>query len=227
MHSNRPLLDALSATERTRLLDRAVARRLARGESLCLAGSQSRRAHLLTSGIVKMVARGSEGQTTIVCLAGSGEVLGEISALDGRPQPLDVIAATRCEVLGIDADLLLDVVRRNPEVALVIGRALARRFRWLSDAALERSTSTVPGRLAGRLLDLADLMGRRSEGAIEVDLPLAQDDLGRLSGMCRESACKALRSFKNEGLLDYRGRRVRILRPDALERIRCAGRSRA
>jgi CRP-like cAMP-binding protein len=53
---------------------------------------------------------------------------------------------------------------------------------------------------------------------------VAQGDLGRLAGISRESTCKALRSFQSQGLLDYRGRRLRILRPDVLERIRCTGR---
>ena len=98
----------------------------------------------------------------------------------------------------------------------------------MSDTAVERTSSEVPARLAGRLLDLADLLGTVRQGAVEMELPLAQGDLGRLAGMCRESACKTLRRFKSQGLLDYRGRRLRILRPDALERwsSRCKHRSR-
>jgi CRP-like cAMP-binding protein len=98
-------------------------------------------------------------------------------------------------------------------------------MRWLYATTLERTSSEVPARLAGRLLDLGDLLGRIHQGALEIDLPVAQGDLGRLAGISRESTCKALRSFKSQGLLDYRGRRLRILRPDALERIRCAGRA--
>jgi CRP-like cAMP-binding protein len=127
-------------------------------------------------------------------------------------------------VLGIDADMFVQMLSRSPSGALELARAMAQRTRWLCDAALERSTATVPARLAGRLLDLADLLGRVDRGAIEMELPLAQEDLGSLAGMCRESACKTLRTFKRQGLLDYRGRRLRILRPDALERIRCSGR---
>jgi CRP-like cAMP-binding protein len=175
--------------------------------------------------VIKLLARSGEGHATILCLARPGDVLGEISALDGGPQPHDAIAATRCVVLGLDTDLLLEVLGRDPAAGLAVARAMARRMRWLCEATLERSTGTVPARLAGRLLDLGALLGRSHGEAIDIDLPLAQEDLGRLAGMCRESTCKALRSFKRDGLLDYRGRRLRILRPDALERIRCQGRA--
>jgi CRP-like cAMP-binding protein len=226
MRSNPSLLDALDAPARARLLERGVTRTLARGETLCLAGDRAHRAHVLLAGIVKMVARGLEGQTTIVWLARPEELLGEISLLDEEPQPLDLVAATRCVVLGVEGSVLSDALRASPAASLVVARTLARRFRWLCGSALERSTGTVPARLAGRLLDLAELLGSLQGSTIELELPLAQEELGGLAGMCRESACKALRTFKSEGLLDYRGRRLRILRPDALDRIRCAGRSR-
>ncbi|CAN5727168.1 Crp/Fnr family transcriptional regulator [soil metagenome] len=219
-----PLLDSLDASDRARLLERAVARRLPRGNTLYFTGDRTRRAHLLVSGVVKLVARSGEGHVTILCLACRGELIGEIAAIDGWPQPLDAIAATPCEVLGLDADALVETLRRNPDALLELARAMAQRTRWLCEAALERSTATVPARLAGRLLDLADLLGRVHDGAVVMDLPLAQDDLARLAGMCRESACKTLRTFKRDGLVDYKGRRLRILRPDALERIRCGGR---
>jgi CRP-like cAMP-binding protein len=73
-------------------------------------------------------------------------------------------------------------------------------------------------------LDLAELLGRQRGDAIDVDLPFPQRDLGGLAGMCRESACKTLSRWKSEGTVDYQGRRLRILRPDVLYRIRCAGR---
>jgi CRP-like cAMP-binding protein len=223
MRQSSSILDSLTASDRAALLDRAVPRKLARGACLYVSGERARRAHLLTSGVIKLTARTSEGNTTILCLALAGEIVGDLATVDGLPQPLDAVAATDCEVLGVDAGLLIEVLGRSPVATLELARLLARRARWICDTATERSASAVPARLAGRLLDLGDLLGRVEGGTIEVDLPLAQEDLGRLAGMCRESACKTLRAFKRQGLLDYSRRRLRILRPDALERIRCSG----
>jgi CRP/FNR family cyclic AMP-dependent transcriptional regulator len=218
------LLDSLSARDRDVVLARAVRRTLRRGEHLYLAGQRTSRAHVVEGGLLKLVGRNGDGRTSVLCLARPGELVGDLAALHGRPQPLDAVAATRCEVLGLDADALLAALRAAPGAALAAAATMAERLRWVSTAALERSTSPVPARLAGRLLDLGELLGTPAGGAIEVDLPLGQDDLGRLAGMCRESACKTLSAFRRRGLLEYRGRRLRILRPDALERIRCTGR---
>jgi len=216
-------LAALSPSERRLLLERAVPRALDEGDILFLAGDRTRRVYLVGSGIVKLTARDGEGRETIVGLAVPGDLVGDLPAIDGLPQPVDGIAGSRCDLLGFSTDLLLHVLRGSHLAALELARGMASRLRWVCGTALERSTGEVPARLAGRLLDLADLLGRVDDGAVEVELPLRQADLGRLAGMCRESTCKALRRFKAQGLLDYRTGRIRILRPDALEQIRLGG----
>ena len=219
------VIQSLTPTERARLLDRGVTRTLEEGEILYLAGDRERRVHVVTHGVIKMTARDPQGTETILCLAVPGDVVGDIAALDGLPQPLDAVAASRCTVVGVDADLFVEIISSSRSAALELGRALAGRTRWVCDTALERTSSEVPARLAGRLLDLADLIGYVRNGSIEMELPLAQRDLGRLAGMCRESACKTMRRFKSEGVVDYEGRRVRILNPAALERIRSGARA--
>ena len=219
-----PVLDAMSEGDRRRLLDRSVARTLRPGTRLYMAGEPGGRAHLLGAGVMKLIGRSGEGSETIIGLGLPGELIGEVASLDGLQQPLDAVAASRCEVLGLDAGLLVECLRNNSEAAFALTQLMARRARWMCETALERTASEVPARLAGRLLDLADMLGTIEAGAVEMDLPLAQGDLGKLAGMCRESACKTLRRFKDAGVVDYRGRRLRILQPAALERIRCSGR---
>lgn len=224
-YEHSPLIQVLKPLERERLLDRAVPRVLARGETLYLAGDEERRVHLVTDGLLMLAARDGAGDETLLGLAVPGEIVGDASAIDGDPQPFDVIAATRSEVIGIDADLLVDILSDNGSAALELARAGAMRTRWLSSIALERAHTDVSARMAGRLLDLAELLGRMCSGTIEMELPLSQTEMGRLAGVCRESASKTLNRMRSNGILDYSGKTLRIYRPDMLERIRCAGRA--
>jgi CRP-like cAMP-binding protein len=179
----------------------------------------------LTSGVIKLVARDSEGAETIIGLCVSGDLVGEVPALDGLPQPTDAVAATVCEVLSLDSSELAGALDRNPAAAIEVAASLAARLRWAGDCVVERTAFTVPSRLAGRLLELADLLGTIDGGTVVLDIPLSQTDLGRMAGMCRESACKALGRFAEQGLVCYEGRRLRLLRPDLLEKVRCQGRA--
>ena len=219
------VLDAIAEPDLTRLLDRSVPRRMAAGDTLAFAGETTGRMHLVTAGVLKLVGRDMEGNETILGLCVTGDVTESIPALDGGAQPYDYVAATDCTLVGFDGLMFAEVLSRNPIACMEMARALAARIRWLCDTAQERTSSYVPARLAGRLLDLADLLGRPRGTEIDVELPFPQRDLGGLAGMCRESACKTLRRWKAQGMVDYRGRKLRILRPDALYRVRCAGRA--
>lgn len=218
------VLAGIAEPDRDRLCGRGVRRRLAAGDTLAYAGEAPGRVHVVLSGVLKLVGRDFDGSETILGLCVPGDVAGALPALDRRTLPYDYVAATTAEVVGLDALLFAEVLARNPAAAVEMARVLAARVRWLCDAALERTSAHVPSRLAGRLLDLADLLGRPRGAGIDVDLPFPQRDLGGLAGMCRESACKTLSRWKSQGTVDYEGRRLRILRPDVLYRIRCAGR---
>jgi CRP-like cAMP-binding protein len=221
------ILDHLRPAERDLLLGRGVPRTLATGETLCFAGQAAGRVHLVTGGLLKLVGRDLEGNQTILGLCVPGDLAGAAETLTDDPPPYDHVAATRSDVVGFDGALFAEVLARNPEAALALATALTRRVRWLCETAQERSSAHVPARLAGRLLDLAELLGRQRAGYVELELPVPQRDLGGLAGMCRESACKTLRRWKAQGTVDYEGRTLRIRRPEVLRAIRCAGRGAA
>jgi len=224
--SHSPVLAQLTDAELARLLRRAVPRQLIPGDILFLAGDDAQRIYVVDTGVLKFSARDGEGAETILGLAVEGDLVGDVAALEDALQPLDAVAATEREVVGFETEMLLELIRSNNDAAMELARSLAQKTRWLAAAALERTSGELPQRLAGRLLDLAELLGRVKGDAIELELPLAQKDLGRLAGMCRESACKTLRHFQAQGVLEYEGRKLRIHRPDLLQQIRCAGRAR-
>jgi CRP/FNR family transcriptional regulator len=216
-----PVLAALPTQTRAELLRAGRARPFARDTLLHVAGDPPARVHLLMEGAVKLVARDAEGAEAITGLAFRGDLVGEAAMLKGTAQLVDAVGLTRGVALALPAAAFSSTLERHPAAALAVARGLARQVAWTEQAWIERDAAAVPGRLAGRLLALAELLGRASGGGVELDLPLGQRDLARLAGMCRESACKALRQLQRQGVLDYRGRRLRILRPDVLELLRC------
>ena len=221
-----PVIAALPEEDRALLAERAIPRRLDPGDILFLAGERSTRVHVLTRGLMKLSARDGDGRETILGLAVPGELVGELPVLDGLPQPLDAVASIASDVVGLDGAALGAVIARNPRACMELARGVVARSRWMSETALERSGAEVPSRLAGRLLDLADMIGRVDDGAIELAVAMPQADLAGLAGMCRESACKTLTKFRRRGVVEYRNKKLRILRPDLLERIRCGARVR-
>ncbi len=75
---------------------------------------------------------------------------------------------------------------------------------------------SVKERLADVLLQLYRIFGSDSEGFI--DIKLTREEMANTIGTATESAIRLLSSFKAEGLLEVKGRRIKILDKDALER---------
>jgi CRP-like cAMP-binding protein len=219
------VISALPPRARRRVLLGGVKRSLDPGEFLVLAGDDRCRAYVVRRGVIKLTARDVHGRETILGLALPGDIVGDIAAVDGLRQPLDAVAATHADVLSVDADVLVESIAANAAAAFAFARGAVAKARCTYEWACERNSRDTWARLAGRLLHMAELLGRSDSEVLEFDVPLLQGDLAHFAGMCRESASKTLNQFKSRGLIDYQKRRLRILRPDVLDRIRCAGRA--
>ena len=218
-----PFLASISATARTRLTEHAVPRRLGRGDVLYLAGDGRALIYLVTRGAIKLVGRDKRGTEAVLGVALPGDLVGAEAAIDDLPQPTDAIAAAPTSVLAFETARLKDAMKADARAAIAVATAVSTRLRWSYTSTLERSARDAPARLAARLLELAQAIGHPRGGAIEIDLPMARTDLAGLAGMCRESASKAMGALRREGVLEYRGRHIRIFRPDLLDRIRSEG----
>ncbi|HEX2241011.1 MAG TPA: Crp/Fnr family transcriptional regulator [Actinomycetota bacterium] len=220
-----PILSALSDDARTTLLSTGVERRWRRGSVLFLTGDSPERLYLVGDGIVKLARRNSDGRELIISLAAAGELVGELAAFETLPHDVDAIAATPVRALSLDAQCFRRVMAREPAALRGFVADLGRRYRALAACVHERGTATVPARLASRLLEMALLFGRADDDALEFEIPLRQTDIASFAGTSRESVSKTLKRFEAQGLVRCRGRTLRIVRPAALEKIRCAGRA--
>lgn len=65
---------------------------------------------------------------------GPGGIFGEIAIIDGSTRSATAIAAENCEVAPITREGFLTLVRRQPEFALEVMKALARRIRGMNES---------------------------------------------------------------------------------------------
>lgn len=217
------LLDALDPSDRSYVLGSGVRRRFTRNTYVLHAGDPARSVHLVLSGAFKLELCDPQAAQTILGVAVEDDLIGEIAALDGRPEPFGAVCVLPGETFAVDSLTFNKVLQRNPSAALEVTRTLAWRTRAYARTTFERCHASVGSRVASSILDLADSMGRMKDRTIEIEMPFAQGDLAHLAGTSRESVCKTMNHLRAKGVLTYRGRRVKILRPDLLERLRCGG----
>jgi CRP-like cAMP-binding protein len=95
---------------------------------------------------------------------------------------------------------------------------LSGRVRYTTEYTEDLAFLDVYGRVAKRLLELADGYGVEKEQGVEIELRLTQSDLASLVGASRESVNKVLGAFRDQGLVEVEGQKITILDPRVLKR---------
>jgi CRP-like cAMP-binding protein len=92
-----------------------------------------------------------------------------------------------------------------------------RRLYSADERRLEFATAESLARVASRLVELAERFGAPLEnGAIEVALPINQEELASWSASSRESAARSLRTLRELRLIETRRMRLTVLDLDGL-----------
>jgi CRP/FNR family cyclic AMP-dependent transcriptional regulator len=213
-----PIFAGLSDEELESLADILRKRTFAKGMIIFHKDSPGRSLYIIASGKVRIFILSESGQEISVRIYGCGDVFGELSMLDGLPRSAGAIAIERTEVLTLDRDDFLALLERFPRIAPGIIATLSRRVRYTTKYAEGLAFLDVLGRVADRLLELADCYGVDSSEGREIDLRLTQTELASLVATSRESVNKVLGTFRDEGLVKLDGQRIIILDQRGLHR---------
>jgi CRP/FNR family cyclic AMP-dependent transcriptional regulator len=211
-------LGSLDGVQAAALRDRAVVRRFRKGQALFHEGASSDRVIVLLSGRVKVSTVAGDGKEIVLAFRGPGDLLGELSAIDGEPRSASVEAIEPVEALGIAAADFRSFLIAHPEVALLLMQMLSRRLRDADRKRVEFGAYDTVGRVAARLVELAEQYGEPVAHGLRIGLPLSQEELAGWTGASREAVSKALQTLRKVGWVVTERRRITVLDLDALRR---------
>ena len=117
--------------------------------------------------------------------------------------------------MAVPRDALHDAAVRNPEFAVALLEWMARENVALRRQVEEFQSLSLMGRLARALLRMAV----NGEAGMVVDLPSDQTLLSQLLGCARGPLNRALHSLQDSGDIALARRQIRILNPEALQRV--------
>jgi CRP-like cAMP-binding protein len=209
-------LAAVEATARAELTGAATHRSYPPDTVLFHGGDDGGTMLVLLAGQVKITVPTRGGRDTILGFYGPGELLGEISAVDGGPRSATATALDAVEALGIPLAVFAAVLARESSVSHALLQVLAARLRDADRHRAEYAGYDVTGRVARRLVELADRFGVPGAGGVEVALKLSQQDLAGWTGASREATSKALTTLRSLGWVETRRRRLVIADLEAL-----------
>ena len=199
------------------LAERAIERRLARDEILFMMGGRAGGLYVIVSGGVRAYRTGNDGREQIIHTERAGSTIGELPLFDDQPYPSTVAAEEDSLVLFLDKESVRRLFLSHPDIALTALRVLSRRLRRCAELVETISLRAVGQRLAQWLLHEATSRGRKSGGAVEVEVALSREQMAARIGSVREVVSRAISRLEQDGLIRIDGHRVQI--PD-LERLR-------
>jgi CRP-like cAMP-binding protein len=208
----------LDAAESAEFERRGVRRRFARGAALFHEHQLADRVLVLLDGRVKITTLSGDGKETILAVCGVGDLIGEQAALDARPRSASAIALEPVEALAFPAADFCDLIANSPRTAALMTRVLNHRLRETSRTLAQFGTADAVGRVAARLVDLAERYGEPNDDEIRIALALSQEELACWVGASREAICKALKTLRCCGWVHTERRSITILDLEALRR---------
>lgn len=222
---------AVEALERVTLfagLDRATLERLAaglrtrrfrRGEVLFHQGDPGDSLFIITAGAVKIMLPSEEGDEAILATMRPGGFFGELALLDGAPRSATAVALEPTETLVLPRDRFRFLIDTEPASRDALLAALAGELRRLTDHVEELHFLDMTGRMAARLLRLANGSGVPGpDGSVRLEGPYTQGDLAAMIGATRQSVNKLLGQFVDDGLIRVDREAIVIVDLAGLER---------
>jgi CRP/FNR family cyclic AMP-dependent transcriptional regulator len=212
-------LHYLAPVDRDFLLGRALIRRLPAGSALMHVGDPTDHVLVLLSGWVRVYTNARDGQVVLFALRGPGDVIGDLAALQGwrRAATVDTLQETRFAEFTHEG--FLACLHDRPAVAIALYKQLAGRLRDAEAARINSATMDVAQRVAALLVQLADAHGSPSPDGVVIGMPLTQQDIADSIGGSRRAVARALKTFRDRGMLLTRRRRFVVSAPDVLRRL--------
>lgn len=216
-----PLFKGLSREQYDELAMIATDQEYARGRAIFAEGDPGDGFFLVVSGLIKIYKLSLDGKEQILHIFGTGEPFAEAAVFIGSPYPAHAMALEKSRVLFLPRRAFIELINRNPELALNMLAALSHRLKKFAQLIEELSLKEVPGRLAAHLLYLS----RQQAGQDQVLLPVSKNQLAGLLGTIPETLSRILGKLAKAEMIAIDGPRITILDREALEDL-AAGESR-
>ena len=196
-----PLFAELPAATLDRLGRESRVRRFPRGQVLCSEGDPGDSLLVLEAGRVKVSRFSAGGQEVVLAVVEAPAAFGELALIDGAPRSATITAQTPVVLRVLGRDAVLDLIEREPALAMAMLRAVTAMVRAANERLADLLSLDVPGRVAKWLLARAESHGARRPEGIVVPLGVSQGELAAELGTTRVSVNKALKGFEARGVI--------------------------
>ncbi len=207
--------DALTEEEKEILAKNTVDIRYKKGEGIAKQGSFASHVIYLTEGLVKVYIEG-RNKDLVLKIVPPDHFIGLSSIYEGNNAFIYSAAPyIDSEASLIDVNVFKNLIRRNPKFAYEIINIQNENAAQVYGRFFCLTRKQSHGLVAELLLCLSTRVFK----ADKFCLPITRNDLADLTGLSIESVLRIMKEFKEDSLIETKGKNIEILNMDSLIKI--------
>lgn len=182
-----------------------------KGETIFREGGYPSGIFYITEGKVKKYKLDKDGREQIIYVANTGELLGYHAILSEDRYPDSAAALEESKIGFIPKEDFLETLLHSEVLSRRLLKTLSHEFAVLANSLTMFAQKSVRERLALQLIVIREKYKVNFKAGMPVEINMSRDDLASLVGTARENVVRVLSEFKEDGILETRGRKIIVL----------------
>jgi len=199
------------------IADVAVLKSLEKGEYLFHEGDPARGFYVVQRGAVNVHRVNAAGKEQIIHIFRAGDSFAEVALASSTGYPADARAIEPTQVLLIQKDGILALVKQQPELTLRMLGSMSSHLRVLVGQLEDLTLKDVETRLANWLVKRCP--NPESDKPVRIELAMTKRVLAAELGTVSETFSRTLAAFRERKLLTVKGKTITVLSPLALNNL--------
>lgn len=171
--------------------------------------------YVINTGKVKLFQLAENGREQIVRLAKQGDILGYRSLLGGEKYTSTAEAIVETSVCFIPKNLFFKFVDTNSAITLQIMKQLSSDLKNAEHKITDLAQKPVKERMAEAILFMKEVYGFEKDNAT-LNVVLTREEIANIAGTATETAIRILADLKNDGVLEFTGKKIKISKMKSL-----------
>jgi CRP/FNR family transcriptional regulator, dissimilatory nitrate respiration regulator len=195
----------------------AVVKSLDKNEYLFREGDPASGFYIVQSGSINVHRVNAVGKEQIIHVFRAGESFAEASLATDKGYPADARALESSQVLLVQKEGILALLRRHPELALRMLGSMSSHLRVLVGQLEDLTLKDVETRLANWLIKRCP--NPASDQSFRIELNMAKRVLAAELGTVSETFSRTMAKFRQQKLLNVKGKSITVLSPARLNAL--------
>ena len=173
----------------------------------------------IISGRVKIYKTGVEGKDQIIQILKSGDLMGYRAMLSEEQYPVSAETLEDTSLCFIPKKDFIGAMSSNSDLTKEVIKSLSKDLTSMADSITILAQKPVRERLAGALMILIDVYDIGENIEVSDGINLTREDLANMVGTATETLIRLLHDFKDEQLIETKGRKILIKNKEKLKKV--------